>query len=409
MSLRRWRLWALVGVLALLSVLPRVGHAAGLYTAPSNPTYNTGPEAAWMNPAGMTGLKSGAVAAGVAGIFTINRTDVEISEAGGDDGGNMGTESVLPSFYLAGPVSDRFSLGLSFFSPLGGVNGTGWDFGDNFAGRFGSQKMTFASTALAGSAAVRLTDEWSLGAGASAQWLSVDYSVAVRTPLPGDGKVEMDGIDDWSARFFAGTQYQVSPTTSVGLVYRSQWDPDLTGTRTTSGPRERFVRDEPFEFGLHLPQEVEAGIQHAFSKTWILGATFGWQDWSVFENIFVETPLATGGTVSRSFDIKWHDTYSGGLSVTHIRGATFYNVGVAYSSSPVSDDDRIILLPVDESLSLSLGVQHNASETLTFSLGGAAAFSGDAEVDENLQGLRYKGNFDTNVAIVLGGSMQWRF
>jgi hypothetical protein len=38
------RLPTLMGVLALLVVLPRVGQA-GLYTSPFNPTYNVGPEA----------------------------------------------------------------------------------------------------------------------------------------------------------------------------------------------------------------------------------------------------------------------------------------------------------------------------------------------------------------------------
>jgi hypothetical protein len=56
-----------------------------------------------------------------------------------------------------------------------------------------------------------------------------------------------------------------------------------------------------------------------------------------------------------------------------------------------------------------VGVAHNASKTLTYSLGGAVVFSGDADVDQTSQGVRFKGDFDTNVAFVLGGSLQWRF
>jgi long-subunit fatty acid transport protein len=100
-----------------------------------------------------------------------------------------------------------------------------------------------------------------------------------------------------------------------------------------------------------------------------------------------------------------------GASLTHIAGGgrTFVNLGLNYSSSPVSDSKRIILLPLDESVTLSLGVAHNASKTLTYSLGGAVVFSGDADVDQISQGVRFKGDFDTNVAFVLGGSLQWRF
>ena len=408
-SVKRLYPRVLIGTLLTLSAIPQVCQA-GLYTGAFNPTYNMGPESAWMNPAGMTGVKTVTLGLGVAGVIPVAKFDTTTAEAGGDDGGNSGVGSVLPSFFLVVPVFDQFRLGLSVFSPLGGPDGLGWDFGDNFAGRYGSQGLTFSSTAIAPSLAWQVNDELSIGVGVSAQWLRVDYSSAIDTPFQGDAKANVKGLEDWSVRYFVGTQYQITPSTSVGIVYRSKWDSNVRGDLEITGlPRE--VPTEGFGLDLVLPQEVEFGIQHALSETWILGLTFDWQNWSQFKNIGIDFRFHDGQVKSSVADINWHDTYSGGISLTHVmnEGNTFLDFGFTYSSSPVHDNDRIIQLPVDESYTVSLGVAHNVSKNLTYTLGGAVVISGNAPVDQVTQGYQFAGNFDTNVAIILGGSLQYRF
>ena len=396
-------------MLALLSALPQVSQA-GLYTNPLNPTYNVGPESAVMNPAGMTGVKSFAATMGVGGVIPVAKFKTDVAGAGGDDGGNSGVNSVLPSLFVVAPITDDFRLGLSAFSPLGGPDGLGWDFGENFAGRYGSEGLTFASTAVALSLAYKVTDKLSIGGGAGAQWLSINASMALRTPFQGDGKARLNDLDDWGVRYFFGLQYQLTPATSFGMVYRSKWEANTKGNLVVSGLPVNLPTTD-FELDLVLPQEVEIGIQHAFSKTWILGLTFDWQNWDQFKNMDVGFEFTNGVVKSTVADLKWHDTYSTGISLTHIMGggATFLNLGFTYSSSPVDDADRIILLPVDESWTLSLGVAHNVTKDLTASLGGAVVFSGSGKVDNIDQGVQFSGKFDTNVAIALGGSVQWRF
>lgn len=264
---RRCRFCLYAGVLAVFTVMPRVGDA-GLYTGAFNPTYNLGPESAWMNPAGMSGVKSFASTLGVGGVIPIAKFDAQVAESGGDNGGNSGVSSVLPSLYMVTPIADQFHLGLSVFSPLGGPDGLGWDFGDNFARRYSSQGLTIASYVIAPPVSWQVSDDWSIGAGASAQWLNVNISTALNTPFQGDGKVQLKDLTGWSARYFFGTQYQLTLATSIGVVYRSKWSPDLVGDKVVSGLQHSLPTEE-FEMDLVLPQEVELGIQHALSETWI--------------------------------------------------------------------------------------------------------------------------------------------
>jgi len=90
-------------------------------------------------------------------------------------------------------------------------------------------------------------------------------------------------------------------------------------------------------------------------------------------------------------------------------GTTFLDLGLTYASSPVSDTNRVFLLPVDDSWTVSFGIAHNASKNLTYSLGGAVVISGNASVDQTSQGFRTIGEFSTNLAFVLGATLQWRF
>ena len=70
---------------------------------------------------------------------------------------------------------------------------------------------------------------------------------------------------------------------------------------------------------------------------------------------------------------------------------------------------RILLLPLDDSWTLSLGAAHSFSKSLTGSLGGAVVLGGSAPVDTVLQGFHFVGKFRTNTVIVLGGSLAWNF
>jgi long-chain fatty acid transport protein len=97
------------------------------------------------------------------------------------------------------------------------------------------------------------------------------------------------------------------------------------------------------------------------------------------------------------------------ISVTHIDGQNVYNAGLSYVTSVVDDEDRTIDLPLDDSFVISLAASRNASESLTYGVGGAIIFNGDAAVDQTAQGTRFAGEFDTNIIFAIGASLQWRF
>jgi len=154
---------------------PSVGTPGSLGTAGvANPTNTRGADAAWTNPAGMTGIDQQHLIAGSQVIVPSVKFNAKSAEnnailprrlgpVSGDNGGNAAQIAPVPSFFYVRPLSDRLRFGLASTAPLGG----GMDYGKDFVGRYAIQKVTLAGLALTPSLAYRFTDRLSIGAGVS--------------------------------------------------------------------------------------------------------------------------------------------------------------------------------------------------------------------------------------------------
>ena len=98
----------------------------------ANPTNTFTADAAWTNPAGMTGLEHDEVLTGLQFVVPWVEFDPSVAEAGGSDGGNAGIFTVAPSLFVVKKLTERARLGFSVAGLLGG----GGDYGSDFVGRF---------------------------------------------------------------------------------------------------------------------------------------------------------------------------------------------------------------------------------------------------------------------------------
>jgi len=96
----------------------------------------------------------------------------------------------------------------------------------------------------------------------------------------------------------------------------------------------------------------------------------------------------------------------GDLNFRSTRG---YSMGFSYDSSPVSDKNRTIDLPFDENYKLSAAQKWDTGKQLDFGLGATLICFGKGKVDQTSQGVRFKGEFDTNMALFLGGTVRYVF
>ena len=388
--------------------IPEVGSPASLGTGGvANPTNTFGADAAWTNPAGMTGLNRDQIFSGVQAVIPKVEFDSSKATAGGSDGGNAGNTAIIPSFFYVNKLNDRTRLGISLVAPMGG----GVNYGDDFVGRYQTSRAELAAVSLSPAIGYKVTDRFSVGAGVSFIHTQFEQKIAINQAAllgPGtpDGTVRFDNATDWGYQPFLGITWQFTERALVGMVYRAKMDVNLDADvnfRNMLIPKPG-ISDTKISWD--NPQTLEAGLKYRLSEEDFLFLNAGWQDWSEFSN----NELAFSGGNVVTLDRKWEDTWHAGIAYAHfVREDSGYSVGFSYDSSPVINKHRTFDLPVDETYKLSAAYFWKGSNRLDYSLGTTLYMIGDAKIDLTSQGVRAAGEFDTNYILFLGGTVRYRF
>ena len=379
--------------------LSQVGTPMSIGTVGVANTVNTwGADSAWAQPAGMVDLKEDTV--GVTGLTVLYpemKFDSSVAEAGGSDGGNAGEAAIIPSQFMVKRLSDRTSVGLAITAPLGGA----MDYGDDFVGRYGAQMVALQGLGISPSIGYKVNDRLALGAGVTFTYTLFDEDVAINLPESApDGKVKMEDLDDWGYQPFLGLTYHFSERVMLGVVYRAEMDVDLEGDLKFRGVP---LPGGDVKLSWDNPQWLEAALRFDLANNYYVATNLGWQDWSQFsENELEVTP---GVTV---MDRDWKDTWRTGIAFGHMSGTRGWSFGLSYDSSPVTDKNRTIDLPMDEQIQAGASYFMEGKK-FSYALGASVMYAGDGKVDQTAQNVRFKGEFDTNLILSLGGTVRYSF
>ena len=364
-----------------------------------NPTNTTTADAAWTNPAGMTGMTEDSILAGLVVSTGKVEFDSSVADAGGSDGGNSLETAYIPSFFYTRVLTDKTRFGFSAVAPFGG----GLDYGDDFVGRYAVQRVELAGFALTPSVAHQVSDELSVGFGLSFVSTTLEQDFAVRRLLlPGDGQAELSNLEDSGIQGILGLNYHLSSTTLLGLVYRSEMDLELDGdlriTDTALSDRKRDVKIEWTN-----PQTLEAGIRHQLNDRQTLAFNLGWQEWSKFSKNELSFRSDRVVVSDRNWDDTWH---AGAAYAERLDNGNLYTLGIAYESSPVEDKYRTFDFPVTEIWKLAGSYSWTDVNKFDYALVASLSMIGDAPVDQTEQGVQAKGDFSSYYSMFVGGTLR---
>jgi len=413
---------ALIGCTAAL--LAQAAPAAGFYISEvgtpgslgtagvANPVNTVSADSSWTNPAGMTGLQQDEMLAGMQVLLPKIEFDSSVAEAGGKDGGNAGNIAAIPAFFMVKKLNDRVRLGFSLVAPQGGA----MNYGDDFVGRYGASKVALAAMGGSPSIAYKVNDRLSLGGGVSIIYTQFEQTIAINQnallPGPGtlpDGKVKFDNMTDLGYQPFLGLTYYLSDSLMLGVVYRAEMDVNLEGDLNFRSLAFPTPPANDIEIDWDNPQVLKAGLRYELAPGKRLIFSADWEDWSAFS----ENQLAiTGGVLNPAgvLERNFRDTWNAGIAFVDMSNKTSgYSVGFSYDSSPVRNKDRTIDLPFDETYKVSAAYGRNVNKQVDFALGATLMYFGEGKVDQTAQGVRFKGKFDTNIGLFLGGTVRYVF
>ena len=311
------------------------------------------------NPATMTqipGIQSNSVWSGILPSST-NNPAASSTLFGFGGTGNIADDALVPGAYYTWQFRPDMWLGLSVNSPFGiSVNfPIAWA-GSNYAAG-SSYLKTYNATP---SFAWRISDMISVGIGVQIQYAKADFSYCV-APVPcimGGPLAELSG-HDWGYGFTAGVTLTPTPTTTVGIGYRSGINQKIDGSLAISG-----VGSAPASTTVNLPGTVSVGLRQKLTSQWTGLATVEWTNWSR-----IGTSEVAAGPFSTTLPFQYKDGWLFSLGAEYMWSEQLMlRGGIGYEISPVTDQVRTPLIPDNDRLWLSVGGTYQWSPKLSFDL-----------------------------------------
>jgi len=286
-------------------------------------------------------------------------------------GGNGADPILLPSLFAAGRLSKNTRVGLAVNVPFG----LGTDYGRTWRGRYVATESTLQTINVNLAAAQRLTPRLTLGGGVNLQYIdatlerSIDFgSIGAAQGVPGlapqanDGLVKLTG-DDWSLGFNVGVLIEATPTTRIGLHYRSRVRHTLRGRADFTVPAAAAplaaatgaFADTGAHVRVTMPDSFSASIHHQITPRLAIMMDFTWTNWSVFDaaRFHFDNPAQPPSTLLW----QWHDTLRTALGLTFKPTSRWtLRTGIAYDPTPVPDATRSPRIPGNDRVWLTLGV-----------------------------------------------------
>ena len=368
---------------------------------------------AYMNPAGLTRIPNTQIVGLVTVAYSVS--EFEVKPGTTVSGGNPKNDDevlLIPSFYLSKPLGENLRFGFALNVPTG----LGSDYGDSWAGRYISTETSLVFVNFSPVLAYRINNWFSVGGGLNIIYTDYESKAAVNNAPEGlpDGKVELE-TDGFGVGFNIGALFELSPTTRFGITYRSETEPEISGTPEfqnigpvlTAGLRFAGVLGAEVNVDSKTPQNFQMGLYHELTPKVSLTADGMWIDFSEFG-----TEQVSVGNISTTISSKYKDMWGGSIGGKYRFSEDLAAaVGAVYLSEGVNDEDRTLGFNFDRIIGFGVGIERQLSKKRRLHVNLNYYDLGKAPVDTQPTQLsgRVVGEHDKNFAITLDFGLVWDF
>jgi long-chain fatty acid transport protein len=274
---------------------------------------------------------------------------------------DVGGSSIIPNVYYVHPIEGTdWTLGAAAYSNFG----TDVSFDNDFmAPEFGGD-TSLSSVNIGLSAAYRINDQLSLGAG-------IDVIHGSGEIYRGKGLLDVEA-DGEALGFNVGLAYEFDSDNRIGLSYRFSPELKADGDVNMGG-------DTADSVNIPLPDMIELSGYHRLQPEFALHYSLQYVRWSEFD------ALTSNGLNSSIKEYQWQD--AGHISV----GGTYYlnpqwqlRTGYMYDMAP-TDELTSLSIPDSDRHWISAGVSYLPTENSTIDLGVSYIVGEDGDIDETME------------------------
>lgn len=300
------------------------------------------------------------------------------SPASGSDGGNAGQVEEIPNFFAVYRLSEDFALTFSMTAPFG----IGTEYEADWVGRFHGISSRITTFDFNPSVAWKLTDWFSISAGASAQWVHARLTQATLNPLTGAEGIARVSGDSWSAGANIGATIQYDEDGRFGFAWRTKVSHDIEGNFSAFGNLQAV------NAGLVLPQSFTIGwyqrLRGDYLRKFALMAEYAYTCWSSFDSLTINRE--SGGVLSNTPE-EWKNVSRVALGM-HFYPDTFKDkmtvrLGVAWDESPVrSAELRTVRIPCSDRIWVTTGITYKYDNNIDLGMSyGYILFYNDSNIN----------------------------
>jgi len=300
------------------------------------------------------------VASGVFPFISLSpsvATNNLIGALGGAPSGRteIGKNAIVPASYVALPVGDRLTFGLSITSPFGLATKapTSW------AGQIYGRNSELLSINVNPMVAYRVSDSLSIGAGLQVQYFRAHLTQAAGiAPQAPAAAMKADGL---GVGFNLGVQVRPWEGGAIGVGYRSAIAHDLDGHLEAMGLRL------PATTRLITPDIVSVGMQQSVTSRFRVMGTVEWSNWSRLG--IVPVYAANTSAVLTALPLRYRDGWLFAIGGEYDLSQNLtVRSGFGYEIAPMNDVSRDARMPETNQFILSVGLSYSYSSQLSFDL-----------------------------------------
>ena len=334
----------------------------------------------YFNPAGMTQLQAREVSGGISAVdpsFRFSNRGSSVGALGGaGEGGDAGGWAFIPNGYASWALNKDLYIGIGIGAPFGLKT----EYDDRWIGAAQATMFEIKTINVNPSLAWRVNDKVSLGIGLNWQRLDATYKRKATISPSGSAVPVKLMLDDDAWGWNVGALFTLSPSTKVGLSYRSAMKYDATGDLKVNG-----VKSNDAQADIKLPDTAIMSVTQQLSDRWEMLGDVSWTGWSSIPKVDIMNATSGSATPSQTLDTDFRNTWRVALGATYkVNDAWKVKYGVAYDQTPVKRAaTRLVSLPDNDRVWFSLGAQWATSKTTRLDLGATYIYVRDSKVNND--------------------------
>ncbi|NBX52723.1 MAG: hypothetical protein EBT63_03640 [Proteobacteria bacterium] len=294
----------------------------------------------------------------------------------GRDPSNIGSENLIPAFYISSPISNKLSLNFGLTSPFGLKT----SYRADWTGKYRSLNSSIKTLNFNPSFAYKISDDLSLGAGLVAQHYEVKLSTLSKHPVFFTDQIAETSGNDMGYGFNLGATFKINQDTKIGVGYRSKIVHNIKGNTELQN-----VASSRFKSKTSTPESLSIGLSHNLSKDFQLVADSIWTRWSKLQKFSLnayDNPL-----FNSSANFNWNDSILNSIGANYnLNEKNLLRFGLAYEKEAMNNRNREPRVPASNKYWLSVGLNHKFDNDLELDLAYVHQFYKTGRININTMG-----------------------